>query len=291
MTGMLKRVVSGAIGIALFVAVLFLNDNYRFVFNLIISLISVISIWEIFAATKYVDNKPLLIASIIFAAAIPFFRTPYFTVASKAACFVFVIVLFTIMLLGKKKVSIEQVGLVFMMCTLLPFAFSSLIYLRNMGLDNVYGLAKRDGVFFIVLACAGAWIADTGALFIGMLFGKHKLAPGISPKKTVEGFIGGVFFNVISFVCAGILYMAIDPYGVRVNLPAMGVIAVVCAFAGTLGDLSASFIKRSCNIKDFGKIMPGHGGVLDRFDSVMMVAPLMYVFVSVFQPVLGIIVR
>ena len=71
----------------------------------------------------------------------------------------------------------------------------------------------------------------------------------------------------------------------------MAIIGFVCAFAGTIGDLSASFIKRSCNIKDFGNIMPGHGGILDRFDSVMMVAPLMYVTVCVFQPLMGIIIR
>lgn len=286
-----KRLLSAAIGIALFVAVLFLNDNYHFVFNILISVISVISIWEIFAATKYIENKALLIVSLVFAATVPFFRTPYFNVASKSACFIYVILLFLIMLIDHKKVHFEEIGTTFMMCTLLPFAFSSLIYLRNLGLDSQYGLVKRDGVFFIVMACAGAWIADTGAFFTGKLFGKHKLAPEISPKKTVEGFIGGVIFNIIGFICAGLLYEYIDPYAAKVNVLAMAIIGFVCAFAGTIGDLSASFIKRSCNIKDFGNIMPGHGGILDRFDSVMMVAPLMYVTVCVFQPLMGIIIR
>lgn len=281
---MTKRIISAAIGIALFITVLIVSDTFKYTFNAVVSILSVISVGEIFVATKYVNNKPLLYTSLIFAAAVPFFRTPYFNLPSKAVCFLYVVVLFAIMIKNKDKVKLEQIGLVYMLSTLIPFAFSFLVYLRDTGFNTQFGLAKRDGVFLLLVACAGAWLADTGAYFIGRFLGKHKLAPEISPKKTVEGFIGGVVVDVVGMAVIGLVYEKYFSAGGIVNIPLLMVIAFFCAFAGTLGDLSASFIKRSCNIKDFGHIMPGHGGVLDRFDSVMLVAPLTYVFVELFQP-------
>lgn len=282
---MLKRIISAAIGIALFVTVLLVSDEFNYFFNGIISLMAVISVWEIFHATKYIENKALLIVSMIFAASVPFFRMPYFGLTSKAACFIYVVVLFAVMIFDRKRVKIEQIGLVFMLCTLIPFAFSTLIYVRDMGFRYLYGMSRRDGVFLLLLCCAGAWIADTGAYFTGRFLGKHKLAPTISPKKTVEGFIGGIALNIVGVMGAGLIYETWFAGGdITVNYVLLGIIGAVTAVMGTLGDLSASFIKRSCDVKDFGNIMPGHGGVLDRFDSVMLVAPTVYIFVEIFQP-------
>ena len=128
-------------------------------------------------------------------------------------------------------------------------------------------------------------MADTGGYFVGRFLGKHKLAPTISPKKTVEGFIGGIVVDIVSLIAAGLIYETWFAGGdIKVNYVLLGIMGAVTAVMGTLGDLSASFIKRSCDVKDFGNIMPGHGGVLDRFDSVMLVAPTVYIFVEVFQP-------
>ena len=239
-------------------------------------------------ATGYVKNKYLLITSMVFAAIVPFFRDPSFTVASYVACFLFVFLLLTIMIKHKDTLKLEQIGLVFMLSTLVPFAFSSLIYLKNFYIGT--NLWRRDGVFLVILAMAGSWVADAGAYFVGRIFGKHKLAPNISPNKTYEGFVGGVLFNIIGFVVACLAFQWFDS-SVSFNWPMIILLAVLCAFAGTVGDLSASFIKRSCHIKDFGKLMPGHGGVLDRFDSVMVVAPMLYVWMVLFQPNYPIIIR
>ena len=113
--------------------------------------------------------------------------------------------------------------------------------------------------------------------------GKHKLCPTISPNKTVEGFIGGIFFNVVYFVLFALIYnaicrrnnvsFAIDPFS-------SVIVAMVCAVLGTIGDLTASVMKRQLEIKDFGKIMPGHGGLLDRFDSVLLVLPFFCAYVE-----------
>lgn len=287
---MLKRIISAIIGIALFATVLLVSNEYNIFFNGVISIMAVISVWEIFHATKYIENKALLVTSVIFAAAVPFFRIPYFGLASKVACFIYVATLFAIMIFDRKKVKIEQIGLVFMLCTLIPFAFSSIIYVRDMGFRGVYGMSRRDGIFLVLLCCAGAWIADTGAYFVGRFLGKHKLAPVISPKKTIEGFVGGIIINIIGIIALGLVYenwfAGVASENIKINYVLLGIIGAVTAVMGTLGDLSASFIKRSCNVKDFGNIMPGHGGVLDRFDSVMLVAPTVYIFVEIFQSAL-----
>jgi phosphatidate cytidylyltransferase len=139
----------------------------------------------------------------------------------------------------------------------------------------------EHGLVLLIMALCGAWIADSGAYFAGTFFGKHKLCPGISPKKTVEGLVGGIVVTGIVFAAISFVYehfITDNPISIRYTLVAAA--GMVCAVIGTVGDLSASLIKRQCGIKDYGKIMPGHGGMMDRFDSVLFVIPTFYAFVS-----------
>ena len=130
--------------------------------------------------------------------------------------------------------------------------------------------------FAVVLTLAGAWLADSGAYFAGTFFGKHKLAPVISPKKTIEGVIGGAVTNgVLLLIITGVYGLLINK-NADINYIGVFIAGVICSGAGLLGDLSASVIKRQAGIKDYGNIMPGHGGIMDRFDSVIVVAPFMY---------------
>ena len=123
----------------------------------------------------------------------------------------------------------------------------------------------------MLLPLLAAWGADTCALFSGMLFGKHKLAPVVSPKKTVEGAVGGVVGGaVLVLIAAVIMKRTLD---LEMPLWSAVVLGAVGAVLGEIGDLSFSVIKRQTGIKDYGHIFPGHGGVLDRFDSVLFVAP------------------
>ena len=139
----------------------------------------------------------------------------------------------------------------------------------------------KFGVFAIVLTLAGAWLADSGAYFAGTFFGKHKLAPVISPKKTIEGVIGGTVVNgVLLLIVAGV-YGAFINKQVDMHYFTIFIMGMLCSPVGLLGDLSASVIKRQAQIKDYGNIMPGHGGIMDRFDSVMTVAPFMYWLFSI----------
>lgn len=132
----------------------------------------------------------------------------------------------------------------------------------------------ETGQYLYLLIFIGAWMTDTGAYFVGVLFGKHKLIPAVSPKKTVEGAVGGVFGCVIGYAVYGLI---LDKcFSVSVNYIALLILAVVIAVVSQLGDLIASYIKREQGIKDFGFIFPGHGGVMDRFDSIIAVAPVIY---------------
>jgi phosphatidate cytidylyltransferase len=153
---------------------------------------------------------------------------------------------------------------------LITFAMSSLIELKDSN--------KEHGLFLLLLSLCGAWLADTGAYFVGTLMGKHKLCPNISPKKTVEGLIGGTITNGILFIGIGLLYSFIkskNGVDIEINYIFIAILGMLCSLLGLLGDLSASLVKRQCNIKDYGNIMPGHGGALDRFDSVLFVVPFM----------------
>src|SRR5690606_24922026 len=119
------------------------------------------------------------------------------------------------------------------------------------------------------------WINDTGAYLIGKNFGKQKLFPRISPKKTVEGFMGGLFFSCVASYFIATLTGSLN----FTNWLAFSIIASVC---GTLGDLIESKFKRQAGVKDSGVIMPGHGGLLDRLDSIIFAAPFFYLFLKLF---------
>ena len=116
-------------------------------------------------------------------------------------------------------------------------------------------------------------ICDMGAYFVGVTCGKHKLCPEISPKKTVEGALGGILSSIIiSFILT--LIFSINKAYVLIPL------TVLFCIIGMLGDLFASVIKRSVGLKDYGNLIPGHGGILDRFDSILLIAPVLYIFIE-----------
>jgi phosphatidate cytidylyltransferase len=126
-----------------------------------------------------------------------------------------------------------------------------------------------DGQFIYLLIFIGAWITDIFAYFTGFFFGKHKLIEDVSPKKTIEGSIGGIAFCALSFVAFGII--ADIFFDKDANLVFLAISGVFISIIAQIGDLIMSVIKRQYGIKDYGKIFPGHGGMLDRFDSILSV--------------------
>lgn len=143
-------------------------------------------------------------------------------------------------------------------------------------------LRNYVGRYGVIAVFMFSWITDTGAYFAGSLAGKHKLAPELSPKKTVEGAIGGICLTVI----ASVVYILILKYCLNINIMYKALFLVAAAIGAVLseiGDLAASALKRQCKVKDFGWIFPGHGGMLDRFDSVVFIAPYVYLVFVLLQ--------
>lgn len=150
----------------------------------------------------------------------------------------------------------------------IPMALGCLVRLRMLE----YG----GGMLLIVLVAA--FCSDTLALFAGMLFGKHKLAPLVSPKKTREGAVGGLVGGMVGMIIFRIVFFLVTE--VQLNIGWCVLLGLVGAAMGQLGDLSFSAIKREYGIKDYGRLLPGHGGVLDRFDSVIFAAPIVWLIIS-----------
>lgn len=177
---------------------------------------------------------------------------------------VFFMLLFGEMMIDHIKVHFETISMCFVAGAIIPYLLSSLI--RILMLNNI-------GRYVILIPFIVAFTSDAGAYFVGLKFGKHKLAPVVSPNKTIEGVLGGV----VSAVVFMLLYTLILDLPLKCNVN-YG-IAILYGFAGSLigtfGDLCFSVIKRQTGIKDYGNLIPGHGGVLDRFDSLTLVAPLM----------------
>ncbi len=174
----------------------------------------------------------------------------------------FVSILFAELMHDHIKLTLEMLALTFLGGFLVPYLLCSVVRIH----------AGPLGRYFIMVPFVMALMPDSGAYFGGMFFGKHKLAPVLSPKKTVEGAIGGILAGMASMVIYGmILHLG---FGLKVNYLFTLVYGLIGALGAVFGDLCFSVIKRQTGIKDYGSIFPGHGGILDRFDSMVIVAPL-----------------
>jgi len=186
---------------------------------------------------------------------------------------IFALYIFAVALFDNKKTSVTDVALIFIACFYIIAAFSAIVYLH----DYI-----RFGKFIYLLTFIGAWATDIFAYFTGMLFGKHKLIELVSPKKTVEGSIGGIVFCVISMALfALIIENAFELGEFKANYILFCVSGIFISVVSQIGDLIMSLIKRNYGIKDYGKIFPGHGGILDRFDSVIAVS-IMLAFICTY---------
>ena len=157
-----------------------------------------------------------------------------------------------------------------------------LIYTSFMMSFIYYTRELENGVFLIWLIFITSWVSDTGAYFVGSAIGKHKMTPNLSPKKSWEGAIGGILIAGCAAALYGLFYAKHFNLRLYAN-PIFGLIGCLGAFLAMCGDLVASAFKRNNNVKDYSKLIPGHGGVLDRFDSVLFTAPLVYFLIVLFM--------
>lgn len=176
----------------------------------------------------------------------------------------YTLVMFAEMMMDHVKVRVEMLALCYLAGAVVPFLMGSLIRILGM----------TTGRYVILIPFVVAFLSDSGAYFVGMKFGRHKLAPVVSPNKTIEGALGGLAAAMVGMlIYALVLDLAFPQFQVGYGYAIL--YGLVGSFAGMFGDLCFSIIKRQTGIKDYGNLIPGHGGVLDRFDSMMMVAPLM----------------
>lgn len=280
---MKQRVITAAVLLALLALVVWQINTPLFV--LVIAVFSAIAANEIMKCSK-LDNKFILIVGTAFAGVAPLFASKKAlmplvdaelwgavikAVPSVAYVIVLVLVFMLAMLKGYSHTRFEQVAIAIFASVFVPYGFSIFIRLRDMFMNEQFGIY----LIFYALLCALA--TDTGAQLGGMAFGKHKMSPNISPKKTIEGAACGIITSIVLNAVAFLLYnhfadLKLDTVGTTILM----VCCVPISFMGMMGDLSASVLKRNFDVKDFGKIFPGHGGVMDRFDSTLFTLPLTY---------------
>lgn len=274
---MLKRIISALVGTAVGVTALILDNFY--VYLGLLSVFSAVGVWELIHAVKCDKHKFLTWFCVIFALGVPSLLVLDVLKQYRFTAFLgMVMILMCTMLFGHRKITFVDISSCGAATFVIPTALSCIISTRYMYEDYL------PGVYLIVYLLFCAWIGDSGAYFVGTFLGKHKLCPEISPKKTVEGMVGGIVTVGIAVTVQCLVYNLMLPSTVKMNPAVLIPVGMIASVMGVLGDLSASVIKRQYNVKDFGNIMPGHGGILDRFDSVLFVAPFVYVVLSYLSP-------
>ena len=189
---------------------------------------------------------------------------------------VYVVLTLIFMLLEFEKTKFEQAITAIFASVCVPYSFSLMIVFRDIN-EHIEGYTKIDGIYLLLFAFFAGWMTDIFAYFVGSKLGKHKLCPKISPKKSVEGAIGGVVGAILLNVLLLFVFKKFF-FTEESGLSYIAVIflSIILSVVSMFGDLAASTIKRNFGIKDFGKLLPGHGGIMDRFDSVLFVMPVLY---------------
>ena len=258
---MKTRLISAAVLLPIFFIVIYALPDI--VFAILVALFCGLASFELLRGTGLVRHPRLLIYTAVMAMLVPiwcYFEMPY--AWGILGILAFVIVLFSEMMADHVKIRMEMLGLCFAAALLIPFLLSALVRIQ----------IQRMGNYWIMIPLLLAFVPDSGAYFAGTFFGRHKLAPVISPKKTVEGVLGGVLVSVLGMLIYGLIVQLF--FDRQVNYIYILIYGVAGAVTAVVGDLCFSAIKRQTGIKDYGNLIPGHGGILDRFDSMILVAPL-----------------
>ena len=260
---MKTRVITAAVLIPLLLLMLMAAPTV--VTAIVWGLLMAVAVYELLFCTGLVREPRLVVYSAVMAFAVTLW-SHYNAIHAygQIGLMIFAALLFSEMMLSHVKITFDKICLCVMAGFVIPFLLSSLIRILVM---------SRIGRYMVLIPFVVAFASDSGAYFAGRFFGRHKLAPVISQHKTIEGAVGGVICAVVGMIiyCV-VLQFAFDfqvKYGYAVIYGLLG------SLVGIFGDLCFSVIKRQTGIKDYGNLIPGHGGVLDRFDSMMMVGPLM----------------
>lgn len=275
---MRTRIITAIVALCIFVPVCIFSNTI--VLEIAMAVLNVVAVYELWHCIRGTDEASHEIGSM--ALWIPHFLVaaggvflPRFCGRQQAMVYLFLLAsllmlyTFAVVVLGRGKIQITDAAVLLMMTLYVTTAFTGILCLRRSG---------DSGAHLYLLPFIGAWVSDTFAYFTGRLLGKHKLIPEVSPKKTVEGAVGGIVFTAIAYVIYGVI-IGVTGGTTYVLLAVLGALISVVS---QIGDLIASVVKRYYGIKDYGKLFPGHGGVMDRFDSVIATAVLLNVALLLF---------
>ncbi|MFV0351123.1 MAG: phosphatidate cytidylyltransferase [Oscillospiraceae bacterium] len=279
---MKTRVITSVVGIVALVIALFFYDTIFF--NILIAGVCLIGIHEIYNAFQFGPKSSYLFWGFVPLTAI-IMLSDYIRIQTwiRPVAYLFALYLAICLIANSKNINFAKIGGMTVFAGIVIYCFYSLIYLKTLLPKETY---SYDAVYFVSLILGFAWGGDTCAYFAGRAFGKRKLAPVVSPNKTVEGAIGGLVGSILIGEIFTVVYIFVT--GRLFNLQnihfmyyiIIGLLGALASVLGIIGDLFASAVKRQCGIKDYGTIFPGHGGILDRFDSVMFIAPLVVMVVK-----------
>ena len=262
----LTRLLSGIVLVAIILATIIPGGIILLVANMLISLVGVYELYRVLGIEKKLPGITGYVAVVIYYGLLFMGKTQNMLI---------LIIVFLMCLLAQyvfmfPKYKTEEISNA-IMCMLYAGVMLSYIYNVRAGDNGAYTV-------WLIFLCS--WGSDTCAYLAGVAFGKHKMAPVLSPKKSIEGAIGGV----VGAAVLGAVYASVFADKITINNPVI-VFAVICAVGALIsmvGDLAASAIKRNHDIKDYGRLIPGHGGIMDRFDSVIYVAPVIWILVQIF---------
>ncbi len=285
------RIITGVTcALVVIMLLVFTGLGYQGVMSIPMGAIAAIAAYEMMRVSKC-KNKVLTVVSMIAAAIGPayvdFGLQKYIPIPLSAIVIIYVIALLIIMLKFYDTTKFEHVALALFASLIIPGALGTFFKVRDLCVEFPDLFQRSHCVFLILSAMYSAWMSDTWAYFVGSKFGKHKLAPKISPKKSVEGAVGGVFGNALFCV---VTYFICDYTCFRnetLNVWMIFIGSIILTILGMCGDLSASVIKRNFGEKDFGNLFPGHGGVLDRIDSFLVTMPALYVMIQIGLAIAG----
>ena len=266
------------------------------VYPIFLGLLSAIAVWELLRVFGFTKRYEISLPSYLISALLPVFAHSTFTKGDQksyllvvsAVIFAFLLYLAAVCVIGKEVVmrrnngkddeknerviSFGDVAAVFISVTYVTVSFTSMALTRYM----------TNGVYVFALVFVAAWMCDIFAYFTGRFFGKHKLAPHLSPKKTVEGSVGGILFSILGCMLYGFVVAKVT--GLHARYLVLASLGLVLSVISQVGDLWASLIKREHNIKDYSRMLPGHGGVMDRFDSILAISTVLMGICMLFPP-------
>ena len=248
-------------------------------YPIVMSALSVMAVFEMLRVLGYAKKPAVVLPAYLIALAFPtaayfaFTDIIKYAVIGASVLFVYLLYLLSLPVLTRGELKITGMSAVFCTTVYVILAFSALSTVRT--LDN--------GVFYMFIPFICSWVSDVFAYFVGRLFGKHKLIPEISPKKTVEGSIGGIVFAVLAMLLFGFI---VDSFfdAITVNYLVLGLMGFVLSIISQIGDLIASSLKREYGVKDYSNLLPGHGGIADRFDSIFAISLLVLAICVAFPP-------